>query len=302
MALPKISIIIPTHNSSAYISDAINSAKISTGNLTHEILLVDDNSSDIDTLENIANNYTSVQIIKKKKKGNASESRNIGIKSSKGDYVFLLDADDEYQPSHIQDRIALHNKIQTGIIFGNFFTQSRELKKSELPLPRIKEDIRDYIFNRRGDFRSSTISISKHYFNGATFDTNQEKHQDWGFAIRSQTLSETIGFDINYGVLINERKNRTRMSSRANIPATVYFLETYISNSKLKQRIIKPIVKQILTTEDQESANQLINYIDQNIKESDLWTTLKLNTYRLLLRTPNLIRTIKQKMNISESS
>lgn len=91
----KISIIIPIYNAEKYLNQCIDSLLNQTLKEI-EIICVDDCSTDrsLDIIINYAKNDARVSIIKNESNLNAGESRNIGLKLAKGEYIHFLDADD----------------------------------------------------------------------------------------------------------------------------------------------------------------------------------------------------------------
>ncbi len=98
----KVSVIIPTFNRFSLISRAIDSVLNQTIK-PFEIIVVDDGSSD-DTYTFIKNNYKSVKLIKQNNLG-VSKARNVGIKNSSGDWIALLDSDDEWKKNKLEVQI-----------------------------------------------------------------------------------------------------------------------------------------------------------------------------------------------------
>ncbi len=98
----KVSVIIPTFNRLSLISRAIDSVLKQTFK-PFEIIVVDDGSSD-NTSTFIKNNYKSVKLIKQKNLG-VSKARNVGIKNSSGDWIALLDSDDEWKKNKLEVQI-----------------------------------------------------------------------------------------------------------------------------------------------------------------------------------------------------
>lgn len=220
-------VVIPVFNSSGYIANTLKSVEKASKSLNYEIILVDDCSKDIDRLKKVLQGFDNTILIEKDKKTNAATSRNIGILKSKGRYVFLLDSDDHFVPGSIDRRIYLHEESKAGIIFGNFITKScRYERKSNLPNYQA-ENMRDYIFIKKGDFRSSVVSISKKYYKDTLFDDASQKHQDWIFAFRCWDNKEIIKFDKQSSTIINVDRT-TRMSSSSNIKASKYLCENYL--------------------------------------------------------------------------
>lgn len=102
------SVIIPTYNSSEYISEAINSVLLQTYNEL-EIIVIDDGSTDMteETIKKIRDNR--IRYIKSEKQGNYF-ARNMGIQKSRGDYIAFLDADDIWLKDKLKKQIDVFNK------------------------------------------------------------------------------------------------------------------------------------------------------------------------------------------------
>jgi len=88
-----ISVIIPTYNRKHTLSRAINSVIDQTYE-PFEIIVVDDGSTD-GTKEWLTKMHTGIQYIYQPNSG-VSVARNVGIKSAQGDWISLLDSDDEW--------------------------------------------------------------------------------------------------------------------------------------------------------------------------------------------------------------
>ena len=90
----KISVIIPTYNRINLIENAINSV-LKQSKKPHDIIVVDDGSDD-GTSEMIQKKYSSIKLVRQKNSG-VITGRNNGIKHAKGDWIALLDSDDEWK-------------------------------------------------------------------------------------------------------------------------------------------------------------------------------------------------------------
>lgn len=91
MGCPKISVIIPVYNQERYIKRCLDSV-LSQSLYEVEILVIDDGS--IDNTAIILDSYSDKIRIFKTKNSGPGGARNIGLKNSKGEYIFLLDSDD----------------------------------------------------------------------------------------------------------------------------------------------------------------------------------------------------------------
>ncbi|MBE6894588.1 MAG: glycosyltransferase [Ruminococcaceae bacterium] len=95
MNIPKISIIIPIHNTEKYIEQCLESA-VNQSLKDIEIICVDDCSTDksVNIINQYVNKYSNVQLIALNTKGSALVARKKGVEASTGEYIMFLDADD----------------------------------------------------------------------------------------------------------------------------------------------------------------------------------------------------------------
>ena len=98
----KISVVIPTFNRISLVERAIDSVLKQSLN-PYEIIVVDDGSDD-GTSEMINNKYKSIKLIQQQNNG-VSAARNNGIKHAKGDWIALLDSDDEWTEKKLENQV-----------------------------------------------------------------------------------------------------------------------------------------------------------------------------------------------------
>jgi glycosyltransferase involved in cell wall biosynthesis len=103
-----ISVVIPMYNSAESILRSIGSVLNQTYKGTLEIIVVNDGSTDnsLKVVEDYicANNITNV-IVVNKQNGGVSSARNAGMKQAKGDFIALLDSDDEWGENKLARQI-----------------------------------------------------------------------------------------------------------------------------------------------------------------------------------------------------
>ena len=97
----KISVVIPTFNRIRLVARAIDSVLKQSLN-PYEIIVVDDGSDD-GTSEMIQNKYKSIKLIQQQNNG-VSAARNKGIEHAKGDWIGLLDSDDEWTEKKLENQ------------------------------------------------------------------------------------------------------------------------------------------------------------------------------------------------------
>ena len=97
----KVSVIMPVYNAQEYIERAVKSV-VNLPN-TGELIMIDDASSDqsLQISRDLEKDYKQIQVLTHadNKNRGAAETRNVGIRHSKFDYISFLDADDYYLPN-----------------------------------------------------------------------------------------------------------------------------------------------------------------------------------------------------------
>jgi glycosyltransferase involved in cell wall biosynthesis len=102
---PLVSAIIPTYNRARDVRVAIETALAQTypaGSL--EVIVVDDGSTD-GTAEALAAAYGDRIRVLSKPNGGVSSARNHGFRAARGAYLAMLDSDDEWLPSHVEEAV-----------------------------------------------------------------------------------------------------------------------------------------------------------------------------------------------------
>lgn len=103
---PLVSVVIPCYNYGAFLIDAVRS--VSSQTLTNtELLVVDDGSTDAETISVLGGLSASGVTVLHQPNGGPSSARNRGIARASGKYVCCLDADDILHPSYLEQAVAL---------------------------------------------------------------------------------------------------------------------------------------------------------------------------------------------------
>ena len=104
---PLISIIIPVFNREKLIVRTLESVQNQTYT-NWECIIVDDGSTDntLNVIASFTNRDKRFKIISHHHVSNANILRNIGINKAKGEYIAMLDSDDEFMPNHLSRRLA----------------------------------------------------------------------------------------------------------------------------------------------------------------------------------------------------
>jgi len=98
-----VSVIIPTYNRWQVLQRAIDSV-LAQSTAADEIIVVDDGSTD-NTRDLLLSTYGEhIRVMSQPNKG-VSAARNAGLKISSGDWIALLDSDDEWLPDKLRLQI-----------------------------------------------------------------------------------------------------------------------------------------------------------------------------------------------------
>lgn len=102
-----VSVVIPLFNKGPYVTRAIDSVLHQTVS-DFEMVVVDDGSSD-DGAEIVATYLDDrIRLIKQENQG-VSAARNRGINEARSDFIAFLDADDEWEPDHLETLLRLNS-------------------------------------------------------------------------------------------------------------------------------------------------------------------------------------------------
>jgi glycosyltransferase involved in cell wall biosynthesis len=116
--MPKVSVVIPAYNRADLLPRSMGSVLNQTFH-DIELMVVDDGSTDNTKklVEEWAARDPRVKYVWEKNSGYAATPRNVGIGLAKGEYVALLDSDDEWLPTKIEKQLALFENSSRNLGF-----------------------------------------------------------------------------------------------------------------------------------------------------------------------------------------
>jgi glycosyltransferase involved in cell wall biosynthesis len=187
---PTVSIVMPTYNRADRMGPTLDSIRGQTF-ADFECIIVDDGSKDADELERViaAMHDDRFRVIRTHNRG-ASAARNTGIDAARGDYIALLDSDDQFLPEKLArslDAIRAHDGdclVFTRIAMDRG-VGTNWIKPPRGPMPG--ERIDEYIFCARGWVPCSTVVLPAKVAREVRFDEALPSTQDTDFAIRCAT-------------------------------------------------------------------------------------------------------------------
>ena len=125
----KLSIIVPVFNEEKTILQILEKVKKADIPTVHEIIVVDDGSTD-GTREKLKS-IKGVKIILHKKNQGKGAAVKTGIKAANGDYILVQDADLEYNPNQIKDLLKPILEDKAKVVYGTRLNRAPNLKKEE---------------------------------------------------------------------------------------------------------------------------------------------------------------------------
>lgn len=211
---PTFSVVIPLYNKEKHIRRAIDSV-LNQDYKDFNIIIIDDGSSD--SSREIVENYKDTQIkyFRQENQG-VSIARNNGIKYSSGDYIALLDADDEWTKTHLSDILTMIKKYPNSGIYATAYmiVDEKGLKKklwedegnSIYPIDFFKETYPD----KKLPITASSVCIPKDMFiKYGFFQENHPRGEDLDLWARIALFEEVIFYRKSSSIYYKNSENRS---------------------------------------------------------------------------------------------
>lgn len=161
-----ISVVIPLYNKEQAIVKTIESVLKQTY-FDFEAIVVDDGSKD-NSLQVVQSIEDSRLRIIHKENGGVSSARNRGIREAKGDYIALLDGDDLWEPTFLEEQIKLIHDFHEAAMWGvnTAFIKNGKCTKWEQGMGTgFRGYVENYFGTKHNDlFCSSSVVIRKEVF------------------------------------------------------------------------------------------------------------------------------------------
>ncbi len=207
-----ISVVVPTYNRGDLIRRTVDSVLSQTYS-NFELIIVDDASTD--NTEEIISSYkdSRIRYIKLDENTHGTRPRNTGILQSQGEYIALLDSDDEWLPNKLEkqlDFIKRSGQTDNIVCFTGLIVKDDE--KETLSTNRDlgeHEDIMDYMFiNNNGTWvQASTYMFSSQLGKKTLFNPELRKHQDIDFCLRLRNSgAKFINFQEHLTIYHHEKR------------------------------------------------------------------------------------------------
>ncbi|HYQ88691.1 MAG TPA: glycosyltransferase [Candidatus Binatia bacterium] len=193
MALPRVSVVIPTWNRRRHLEEAIASVLAQTYT-DYEIVVVDDGSTD-DTRSWLEGRATDGRVVALHQENRGSSSaRNAGLRAARGELIAFLDSDDLWLPRKLEYQIQLFDRNPAvGFVFcGSAKVDDHGATSgSRVPTPDFRGRAALAMI-RRNMMPTPTVVVRKRLaLEAGTMYEDLQFGEDWNYWIRIAARCET---------------------------------------------------------------------------------------------------------------
>ena len=207
--MPLVSIIVTYYKKKKYILKCLKSIFNQSYKNFEVILIFDDNdTNEYEYIKKLKKKFRKIIVYKNKKNLGAGESRNKGIKLSKGTYVAFLDSDDEWH----KDKLKKQMKYMIKNSFSVSHTSYQIVNESQKFLARRTAKTLDHAMLLKScDIGLSSVIMKRNLFNKNIKFANTKTKEDYVLWLNFTKNGKKI-----YGLdktLLTWRKNENSLSS-----------------------------------------------------------------------------------------
>lgn len=183
----EVSVIIPTYNRAASITQAVSSV-LAQRYANLEVIVVDDGSTDQTKEVVSALADPRVRYIAHERNRGAAAARNTGLKQALGRYIAFQDSDDEWLPEKLDRQVEVleHGDHQVGMVHTGF---SRVRGREDRPTDWLPKNLRSGDIACQillGNFIGTPTAVAKRecFEKAGLFDAHLAQLEDWEMWIR----------------------------------------------------------------------------------------------------------------------
>jgi len=192
---PITTFVLAAYNAADAISETIESILGQTDR-DFELIVVDDGSKDgtADVVKALARRDSRIQLVQQSNRGLAG-ARNSALRASRGEFFALLDSDDLWEPSFLEEQLAvLRARDDVDIVTGNGFylggAKHGQVARPS-PDPRPAPDLAAIIGDEWSVFIMSVFR--RHvYTTIGPFDESMRSNEDYDFWLRAAVAGFTF--------------------------------------------------------------------------------------------------------------
>jgi glycosyltransferase involved in cell wall biosynthesis len=190
---PQVSTVIPTRGRPELVVRAVRSALAQTLP-PHEVIVVVD-GPDPATCQALSSlREQQVRVIALETPVGGAEARNVGARAASGDWIALLDDDDEWLPAKLERQLqAAARQPGANVVVCQHLLRADHAEDVVRPrrMPRAGESITEFMFDYLCYFQTSTFLSKRLLFLEVPFPTGQAFFQDIDWFLRVNRRPDT---------------------------------------------------------------------------------------------------------------
>ena len=235
-----ISVVIPLYNKEKSIAKTIESVLAQTYT-DYEIIVIDDGSTDKSAavVESIilSLNESNSFIIRlfSKNNGGVSSARNLGIEKSRGEYIALLDGDDQWDKDYLTEQVKMIHDFPEAAMWGINYAELYNGKLVRTLATGLPDGYRGYVENyfqmpnRNSDlFCSSSVVIRREVFDKVgMFDERMKYSEDIDMWYRIIANYQVAFYDYYMVRYLYDAENRAMNRTRLLRYWLPYYVDKY---------------------------------------------------------------------------
>jgi len=192
MKYSSVSAVIPSHKRPALLERAVKSALAQTLPPLEVVVVLDGADSESEArLKAIGDGRIRVVSLSESRGG--SEARNIGCRAAKGEWIALLDDDDEWFPVKLEKQLpfATASRHKYPIVASALLARTPS-GESCWPRKPPRHPLSEYLFVRsslfqgEGILQTSTLVTKRELLLEVPFTVGLRRHQDWDWILRAE--------------------------------------------------------------------------------------------------------------------
>ncbi|WP_022942139.1 glycosyltransferase family 2 protein [Psychromonas hadalis] len=195
---PKVSIVIPTRDHKSVLETCVSSLLSKTDYPDYEIVIMDNQTSDIDALSYLSaiNNLKNINVFKHDKVFNYSEINNVAVDKASGDVVVLLNNDTEViNASWLKELVGLAMQADVGCVGAKLLYPDQSIQHAGIVMG---------LGGYAAHSHRRTPEGSNGYFNRPHINQVMSGVTGACLAIRKETYQSVGGLDEKYKVAYND--------------------------------------------------------------------------------------------------
>lgn len=236
---PLVTVVIPTYNRAGTILPTLLSVQRQTFT-NFECLVIDDGSEDVEELESVVARLDNRFRVLRKSNGGASSARNTGIQVARGEYIALLDSDDQFHPEKLELQLAaVSGHEEQPVLCYTQLLVDRGIGKHWVKPPRgvrAGERVDEYLMSSDGWIQTSTMLLTADIARHVMFSADLPSSQDTDFAIRVVNAGAELIFIPRPLVTMNDVYDPTRVSKQTKFVPLLSWIEKMRHAGQISER------------------------------------------------------------------